>query len=135
MIDVYDELDRVRDLYESDGLESLSKAEKVLLAVLELEQEVNNGGFHQYYYNSTGDFALSTPAAFDSIGAHNVAQIVLEANAFFGKSGPPTKTEDRRTRLEELGDELFFEKKDEVFLSYPDDIAALLSDFLAKKAE
>lgn len=34
--------------------EALSRAEQIFLMIWELEAEVNNGGFHQYFSNSSG---------------------------------------------------------------------------------
>ena len=43
-----------------------------------LEGEVNNGGFHQYFYNSAGDRTAETIQALEIIGAFAMADIVTE---------------------------------------------------------
>jgi Domain of unknown function (DUF4375) len=43
--------------------------------------EVLNGGFNQFYFNSTRKFALVAPQAFEYFGAHTLAKIVRAANA------------------------------------------------------
>ena len=51
-------------LYESLALHdssSLTTHERRLVAVGGLRTEVNNGGFHQYFYNSAGDLADEAP--------------------------------------------------------------------------
>lgn len=45
-----------------------------------VEDEVNNGGFNQYYWNSTGKFADQAVAAFEFFGAHEYAALMQEAN-------------------------------------------------------
>jgi Domain of unknown function (DUF4375) len=46
-----------------------------------LNFEVGNGGFNQFYFNSSGKFALLAPAAFEYFGAQMLANIVRNANA------------------------------------------------------
>lgn len=45
----------------AEGIDGLSPAERVFLCVWNLEAEVNNGGFGQFFANSAGDNALETP--------------------------------------------------------------------------
>jgi uncharacterized protein DUF4375 len=45
-----------------------------------VEDEVNNGGFNQYYWNSSGKFAGEAVAAFEFFGAHKYAELMREAN-------------------------------------------------------
>ena len=45
------------------GVKALSPGERVFLYVWNLEAEVNNGGFEQFYLNSAGDNAIETPVA------------------------------------------------------------------------
>ena len=43
-----------------EDLNKLTEPQKVLLFVENLEREINNGGFNQFYWNSSGDFAKQT---------------------------------------------------------------------------
>jgi hypothetical protein len=45
-----------------------------------LEGEVNNGGFNQFYFNSSGQLADFAEDAFITVGAHKLADLVREAN-------------------------------------------------------
>lgn len=72
----------------------LSRPERVFILVWELEAEVNNGGFSQFYFNSAADRARDTAAALRTIGAERTASIVDRANASF-PGGPPA---DRSAR-------------------------------------
>ena len=49
--------------------EQLSQAEQTFRLVWELEGEVNNGGFEQHFFNSSGDIARLAPDALREIGA------------------------------------------------------------------
>jgi len=51
--------------------------------VVDLEDEVNNGGFHQFFNNSPGDNTAETVQALEAIGATLVANILTRAAASF----------------------------------------------------
>jgi len=112
------------------GFDSLTPAEQDFTIIWALEAEVNNGGFDQYYWNSSGDSARRAPAALRSIGAAHTAALVDQANSVFGPDGPPEDRlarqslagafDDRaRHRLEEL---------DSGFMEYRDNLSELLAD-------
>lgn len=87
------------DKIHKNGFDSLTQPEKVLHHVYWLESEINNGGFEQYFGNSSGDYALDTPAALDEIGAHQTSQLVKRAIDLFPGGIPPR---DRQQRVEKL---------------------------------
>ena len=96
-------------------------AEEVVDLVTELEDEVNNGGFHQYFNNSSGDHAVETVLALHAIGARAMANIMKRAMARFPEDGPP---KDREARVDILW-EVFpgtheFDDLDNEFFAYPD---------------
>jgi hypothetical protein len=94
-LDLFKISDRVFDRYFKLGYDKLSPPEKVFVCVWDLEAQVNNGGFHQYYFNSSGDHALDTVDALAAIGAKYTAGLVKQANALFGAAGPcPIKQKD-----------------------------------------
>lgn len=57
-----------------------SKAQQAIYIIWCLEAEVNNGGFNQYYFNSSGQFAPLTPDALQLVGAHKFSALVAMAN-------------------------------------------------------
>lgn len=57
-MDVYEEADQVRSRLGENEFTVLSERDRVLVCVVELEAEINNGGFSQYYFNSAGDLAF-----------------------------------------------------------------------------
>lgn len=81
------------------GYDSLTQPEKVLNRVYWLESEINNGGFDQFFANSSGDYAIDTPAALEAIGAHHTAQLVKRAIDIFPGGLPPR---DRQQRIEKM---------------------------------
>ena len=53
-----------------------------------VEAEVLNGGFNQYFWNSSGQFAELTPAALIDIGSPEAAQIMRQAIATASAESP-----------------------------------------------
>ncbi len=58
-------------------------ARTVVNLVLEFEDEVNNGGFHQFFNNSSGDNTAETIVALEKIGATAMADILKRAASRF----------------------------------------------------
>jgi hypothetical protein len=81
------------------GVASLSRLQRDALCVMNFQAELNNGGMHQYLFNSSGDFAKETPEVFRRIGAKEAACILEKAIGCFGPSGPPTEREMRMAAL------------------------------------
>jgi len=111
------------DTLHNRGVAALSRLQRDAMCVSYFQAEINNGGLHQYLFNSSGEFARETPDVFRRIRAELAAAIVEEANAFFGPAGPPADLETRREellafpesveeRIDELGDE-FYDAEDQ----------------------
>jgi hypothetical protein len=99
--------------------------------VREFEDEINNGGFHQFFNNSSGDNSTETVFALEIIGALTTADIVKRAIARFPEGIAP---KDRKARLELLWENFptthEFDDLDAEFWPYPDDLSALLATHL-----
>jgi len=119
------------------GIESLTPAERVFLCVWNLEAEVNNGGFEQFFINSAGDNALETPGALREIGATRTAAMAEEANSVFGPSGPPADRDARQQALERLGASAIgtLDALDTRFFDSTENIDELLTDFVDRNRE
>ncbi len=99
----------------------------VVELVRELEAEVNNGGFDQFFFNSGGDRTAETISALGTIGAHHTARILAKASAKFPGNGPPRNWAERQTVLLRISpDGEAFEEEDEAFLKYEDDLEKLI---------
>jgi mRNA-degrading endonuclease RelE of RelBE toxin-antitoxin system len=61
------------------GFSSLSSAERVVLAVTALEEEVNNGGFDQFFRNASGRFAPMIVDALKRVGCKHEANTTRKA--------------------------------------------------------
>ena len=71
--------------------DELKPPDQALLGVWELANEVYNGGFLQYFHNSSRDHAKPLTGILRSIGADRVAAIVDSA---IGLAGPGTRWGD-----------------------------------------
>jgi hypothetical protein len=94
-----------------------------------VEEEVNNGGFSQFFYNSCGDFACEIVDAFTKIGALKTAKICQKAVAVFGDTVPVDR-ERRQALMENPRFEKVFEKCDDAFYEYEDDLEALNAAYI-----
>jgi len=113
---------------------ALSRPERAFRSVWELEAEVNNGGFHQYFSNSSGRRAAEAPAALRAVGALHTAAIVEAALGAVGKGvawGDDTRRQAAVEALSEAAD-ASLDALDARFYAYPDDLTARLYSFVAE---
>ncbi len=95
-----------------------------------LEGEVNNGGFHQYFYNSAGDRAAEAIQALEIVGAFAMADILKRAAQKFPCGMPPKNRFERQDiLLEAYPSAAAFRELDEEFYKYPDNLAALVTKY------
>lgn len=62
-----------------EGSENLSQEERIVLAVEELEREVSNGGYEQFFLNSSREYAPIIVEALTRIGCPRTATITQNA--------------------------------------------------------
>lgn len=62
---------------------SWNKSRQAVYMIWVLDAEVNNGGFNQYYFNSSGKFYKHLPEALRLVGARPYAELVEKANQTF----------------------------------------------------
>ena len=128
------DFERAREREDAHGYSNLSYRDQVLIAIWCLEAEVNNGGFHQFYFNSAGDYAQVVSSMLRTIEAHTMASTVDGANALFPAPGPPSDRYERQAVLEALTDAgVSFDECDNKFLAYPEDLTDLLTRYLSVK--
>src|SRR5437870_1837428 len=77
--------------WDLTSFEEVNSAEKALIGTWELANEVYNGGFTQYFHNSSRDHATPMVAVLRSIDAHGAAAILESAIAL---AGPGTRWGD-----------------------------------------
>lgn len=64
---------------------SWNKSRQAIYMISRLEAEVNNGGYNQFYFNSSGQFAAALPEALKLVGATKFADLTQRANSTFEK--------------------------------------------------
>ena len=120
-----------------DDMSVLSEAERIFYITQTLEMEVNNGGFLQFFYNSSGNFSNELVSAFTAIGANATAAICQKAIAAFGRDIPVDRDE-REELLDELeSDEIveILEECDSAFCEYEDNLNEMNYIFVMKHKE
>ncbi len=68
---------------EFEVVANFPKSKQSIYVIWQLEAEVNNGGFNQFYYNSSGQFATMIPDALKMVGAFKFSNLVERANVIY----------------------------------------------------
>ncbi|MCS4225827.1 DMP19 family protein [Sphingobacterium sp. BIGb0165] len=78
---------------------SWNKSRQAIYMISQLQAEVNNGGYNQFYFNSSGQFATALPEALKLVGATKFADLTERANSTFEKEKSKI-TEDQDGTIE-----------------------------------
>jgi DNA replication initiation complex subunit (GINS family) len=106
--------------------------QQVFSAIWELESQVNNGGFAQYFTSADGHTANFAAAALQRIGANRCADIVTRALRSVTGSLLPDDQSSREqivNGLDEHAQEVL-ESLDQEFFAYPDNLTELLFEYV-----
>ena len=118
-----------------EDADTLNEEERIFYITQICEQEVNNGGFSQFFYNNSGRFSNELVQAFTSIGAVKTAKLCERALATLGEALP---TDDARrqsileAKLSNHKTKAVLEACDEAFYEYNEDLAALNQAYIIK---
>jgi hypothetical protein len=117
-----------------DNFSNLTSPEKVFIFIDMLEAQVNNGGFDQFFFNSTGTYAHECLDAYNEIGAFKTAEIIYEAIRNFPELPVPKDTATRRLLMQNLDNKIVeaWNALDDKFYEYEEDIAGLVIDYIRK---
>ena len=109
----------------------LTKPEQIFFCIWELESQVNNGGFHQYFFNS-GEYTNETVEALKEIGALYTAGILQNACEVFPDSKVPKEIKIRHDLLLAIGKEKedYLDELDNTFYKYEDNLSELLYEYV-----
>ena len=107
--------------------DQLTYPERVFGLIWELESEVNNGGFEQYFSNSTGSLAPDIVNALKEVGANQMAEITQAAIDVVGEV-QWSDDEARKATMSHLSSASLktLQDIDQAFYKYPDDLSELL---------
>jgi hypothetical protein len=110
---------------------TLTAVEALLGDVMDLEMEVNNGGFEQYFFNSAGDRAHAVVASLEAIGARATADLARRALSVFDRSAPSADREERWRQMDawSRADLDLLRALDTKFLDSREDLGALMTAY------
>ena len=95
-----------------------------------LESQVNNGGFNQFFFNSSGDQTFNVLESLKAISAMATHGIMLRAIGKFPNGVVPGDHAIRQSVLESIDPETdAFEEQDESFYRYEDNLSKLVADY------
>jgi hypothetical protein len=116
---------------------ALTPAEQVFRAVWEVESEINNGGFNQYFFNSSGALVPYGASALRAIGADAMASILERAIEAVGPGIDWEDDDKRRAHICDLTGDVVeaLEGLDQEFYAYPDNLTGLLYEYTRKHAD
>ena len=87
-----------------EDISVLTEGEKVVLFIENLEQEVNNGGFDQFFFNSSGNYTHETLKALEQIGSIEIKTLLSKAIAVWPNKNVPKIQMTRRERQLQLSE-------------------------------
>lgn len=134
VLDIYLELCDTCDYGQNPEL--LNEYERTVFVTQELVNEVNNGGFMQFFDNSSGQFAGEIVETLLRIGAPKTAAICKKALSVFDQP-LPADWEERRALLDEIGDEAgdVLGECDDAFYADEEDLVALNEAYIRDHIE
>jgi len=123
--------------FGKEDFTSQSVPQKVFSALWEVESEVNNGGFSQYFVNSSAGSAHFVADALRMIGAPKTADICERAIDTAFPAGLPKSEEAIRSAAADFSDEVLekLEPLDQEFFSYPHNLTDLLFAYVSQHPE
>ena len=113
-------------------LSKLNSSQQLVLIIGNLVREINNGGFNQFYFNSSGAHAQITLDYLRKIKAIRTSSLVEKANREWPENKVPYDQKERQSILATIEDkaEHIWEDCDQQFYKCEDDLERLLVDFV-----
>ncbi|WP_422657621.1 DMP19 family protein [Paenibacillus sp. EC2-1] len=123
--------DEIHKKYYATGFNGLTKSEKVIFCMLGLEREVNNGGFDQFFLNSSGEYKYETLDSLRKIDASYTVSLLEEAIRIVEEPNPPGMKADEHKDIqsEKLND------LDNKFYEYKEDLLELQLQFITEQQD
>jgi hypothetical protein len=116
------------------GIDCLSEPQRVFYYIDQSEREVNNGGFHQYFSNSSGDYATECGRALVTVGLPNVSAMLDKASKLITDGEVPKDRQARNDLLDETEDDddcqEAWNSLDEEYYSKVGDLSPAVIDFV-----
>jgi hypothetical protein len=128
--------DLLSQIFYSDP-ETLSEEEKDIVYIEELEKEINNGGFNQFFFNSSGSYTEEIIESLRKIGSVKLLSLVENAKTQFPNSIIPKDDNERQELVEKIQDQAndIWNELDNEFYKYEEDIYSLMLIYIEKNIE
>jgi hypothetical protein len=126
-----------RTKFGKEDFATQSTPQKVFSSIWAVESEVNNGGFSQYFINSSSETAGFVIEALNTIGAPCTADICSRAISAAFPDGLPAEPEQIGATAEDFSEatEEALETLDEEFFGYPHNLTDLLFAYVSQHPE
>jgi len=122
------------DKEERKGLASFTRGERFVYAIEGMVREVNNGGWNQFFRNSSGALAFDLAPALEAVGSKKNLSIAQRALRIFGK--PASLAEDERgkqvDKVTRDGENNPWDALEGEFYENPEDLDAMMIEFIAR---
>ncbi len=111
--------------------------QKVFSSIWSVEDQVNNGGFSQYFQNLSSETAGFVVEALEAISAPRTAEICKRAIGCAFPNGLPSSPEAISSAASDFSDETQekLDALDQEFFQYPHDLSGLLFAYVSKHPE
>jgi hypothetical protein len=121
------------DKEERRGIGAFTRGERFVAAVQGMIREVHNGGWDQFFRNSSGAFAFDLLPALEAIGAPKNLSIAQRALKAFGQPRSLSEQDrwDHLAKVTRDGDENPWHALEDEFYEYPEDLDAMLLRYIA----
>ncbi|MBN1181927.1 MAG: DMP19 family protein [Bacteroidales bacterium] len=119
---------------EHEGFDELNDVEKTFICIWSFQGEVDNGGFDQWLFNSSGDWALETITSLQRVGAAETLKMVKKVVSYFPGGTPPKDINKRRELIESMPQDISdaWSELDDQFYNCGEDLENLLADYIQK---
>ena len=116
---------------EKDNFSNLNEFEKTFIYLDVLEASVTNGGFIQFFFNSSGQFTHEVFQAYLAIKAENTVDILTKAIYLFPEIPVPKNLRIRQQILMEKDTNIdLWDELDTQFYKYEDNIISLTLEYV-----
>jgi HEAT repeat protein len=125
------------DKNQNSGYGSLTQKQRNWMSVEQLNAEVNNGGFAQYFVNSSGDQWMDALTGLEAMGSKEMLPILQGTIAKFGKEKPSTVHQQRQEQLARLmrDNDNLFEQLDNRYYSSSELVEVMQARYAVNNAE
>jgi hypothetical protein len=117
------------------GEDKLTDEERLILAVLALESEVNNGGYRQFFWNSSRRFTPTIVASLRKIGCERTASLTARAIAALGLSFITVQAVDQEIQRENDARDAQLDLCDREFYTFNETTEKLLRFVVEEQAK